>query len=131
MTSATRSPCATPSAASRRAIVSTSSASRSCDVLAPSSGQTIAGLAPPPRRLASVSCAVALTRSLPWPTGYGAAPPPQRLRQVQPVRDRGRLSPAADVELAEDPRDVHARRLLSHEQRGADLAVGGPLREQR
>src|SRR3954447_24940644 len=44
--------------------------------------------------------------------------------QAEPMGDGRRLRAAADVELGQDPRDVHARGLLGHVQRGADLAVG-------
>src|SRR4051812_20538930 len=40
---------------------------------------------------------------------------------------RGRLGAAAHVELGQDPRHVHAGRLLGHEERVADLAVRAPL----
>ena len=51
--------------------------------------------------------------------------------QVVPVRHRGRLRPALDSELRQDPRDVHARGLLGHEQRRTDLSVGRALGDQR
>src|SRR5262245_40252588 len=40
------------------------------------------------------------------------------------------LDPRADVELAEDARDVNARRLLCHVEPLPDLAVGHALGEQ-
>jgi hypothetical protein len=43
----------------------------------------------------------------------------------------GRLDAAADAQLGEDPRQAHARGLLAHEQRGADLAVRGALGDER
>src|SRR5829696_7988743 len=43
--------------------------------------------------------------------------------EAETMRDGRRLGAAADVELGEDARDVHARGLLSHEQLRADLAV--------
>ena len=47
------------------------------------------------------------------------------------MRDRRRLGAAADVELGEDPRHVHARGLLGHEELRADLAVRRAAGEQR
>ena len=60
-----------------------------------------------------------------------AQPAERQPVQMQPVRHRGGLRAAAHAELAEDPRDVHAGRLLGHEQRRADLAVGRALGDQR
>ena len=54
----------------------------------------------------------------------------RRLLQVQPVRHSRGLSTATHAKLAENPRDVHARGLLGHEQRGADLAVGRALGDE-
>ena len=60
-------------------------------------------------------------------------PQPGRSRsaQMQPVRHSRGLSSATHAKLAEDPRDVHAGRLLGHEQRRPDLTVGRALGEQR
>src|SRR4051794_15312013 len=53
------------------------------------------------------------------------------LREPEPVRDGRRLRAAAHVELGEDPRDVHARGLLCHEELRADLAVGRATGDER
>src|SRR5215218_4248118 len=47
--------------------------------------------------------------------------------QAEPLCLRRRLDPAADLELAEDARDVDARRLPRDEERLADLTVSVPL----
>jgi GGDEF domain-containing protein len=48
-------------------------------------------------------------------------------REVQAVRNGRGLGATAHAELAQDPRDVHAGRLLGHEQGRADLPVRGAL----
>src|SRR5215210_6842925 len=45
------------------------------------------------------------------------------VRQAQAVRHGRGLDAPSDGELGEDPRDVHAGRLLAHEQLRADLPV--------
>src|SRR4051794_35646179 len=50
--------------------------------------------------------------------------------QPEPMRDGRRLGARAHVELGQDPRDVDARRLLGHEELGADLAVGPAARHE-
>src|SRR5436305_6273965 len=47
--------------------------------------------------------------------------------EPQAVRHRGGLGAAANAELGEDARHEHARRLLRHVERVADLAVGPAL----
>ena len=52
------------------------------------------------------------------------------LNQPYAVSDRRGLRAGTHVELGEDARDVDARGLLGHVQRGADLAVGAPIGQQ-
>jgi hypothetical protein len=49
---------------------------------------------------------------------------------MQPVRHSRSLGSASHAKLAEDPRDVHAGRLLGHEQRRPDLTVGRALGQE-
>src|SRR4051812_4870190 len=55
----------------------------------------------------------------------------ESVREAQPVRDGRRLRAAAHVELREDPRHVHARGLLGHEELRADLAVRRAAGDER
>jgi deazaflavin-dependent oxidoreductase (nitroreductase family) len=54
------------------------------------------------------------------------APGSLRSADTDALGNRGGFDAAADAELAQDVRDVDARRLLRHEQLGTDLAVGSP-----
>src|SRR5947207_9214493 len=51
--------------------------------------------------------------------------------EAQAVRHRGGLGAAAHAQLGEDARHVHARGLLGHVERVADLAVGPALGHER
>src|SRR3954449_6353503 len=88
---------------------------------------TIASL--PPSSMPSSTSAAVLRYPKPEPIGrWGVVM--RSAYEPEPVRDRRRLGAAAHVELGEDPRDVHARRLLRHVELRADFAVGRAPGEQ-